>query len=206
MLAFDLNCHSDLFGSSTNRRGEDFEIYIVRNSLFVENVGISPTFKTFRGNRWMYSNVDVTLSRGLRVVDWFVDRSYNGRDHNSVSFKIDLDPLTIKEVRPWSKAKWKTFYDILNRDFFTPELVTLKKVDKMIDYLYKTIEEALDLACPKHEIITKLKSHWFNDSFKELPTKDNTVLRFSSISLRHIIQYQLTILGTLFIGMGLMEM
>ena len=171
ILTFDSNCHSDLYGNNTNRRGEDFETFIVRNGLFVENIGISPTFETFRGGRWLYSSVDVTLSKGTRVVDWYIDRSYNGSDHNSVCFKLDLDPLPDKEVRPWSKAKWKTFSNKLNKDFVIPERITLKKIDKMLDYLYSAIDEALDLACPKHLIVPKIKTHWFNDTAKNLQKK-----------------------------------
>ena len=165
------NCHSDLFGSSTNLRGEDFEGFIVRNSLFVENIGISPTFETFRGNRWLYSNVDVTLSRGVRVVDWLVDREYNGSDHNSVRFKIDLDPVPLREVRPWSKARWKLFHDKLNKDFHVPEVMNIKKLDKMVEYLYSSINDALDIACPKHEFQPKIKSHWFDDTARDLQKK-----------------------------------
>ena len=171
ILTFDSNCHSELFGSTTNRRGEDFEAFIIRNSLFVENIGISPTFETFRGNRWLYSSVDVTLSRDIRVVDWCIDREYNGSDHNTVRFKIDLDPLPFKEVRPWAKARWKTFYAKLNRDFELPEVVTIQKIDKMVSYLYKSINEALDLACPKHRLEPKVKSHWFNDVSRDLQSK-----------------------------------
>ena len=96
LLTFDSNCHSVLYGDRTNPRGEEFEAFIIRHGLFVENVGISPTFETFRGGRWLSSKIDVTLTRNLRVVDWLIDRSYNGSDHNSVRFKIDLDPLPVR--------------------------------------------------------------------------------------------------------------
>ena len=171
LLAFDSNCHSDLFGDNTNRRGEDFETFIVQFNLFVENIGISPTFETFRGNRWMYSNVDVTLSRGLRVVDWEVDRNYNGSDHNTIRYKIELDSLPLKEFRPWAKARWSIFTSTLNKEYKIPDVVNLKKIDRMVDYLYKSINEALDLACPKQVLEPKLKSHWFNDTARNLQTK-----------------------------------
>ena len=168
LLTFDSNCHSVLYGDRTNPRGEDFEAFIIRHGLFVENVGISPTFETFRGGRWLSSNIDVTLTRDLRVVYWMIDRGYNGSDHNSVRFKIDLDPLPCRKVRPWSKAKWKTFHDILNKDFDIPETMSIKKLDKMVEFLYDSINNALDGACPKHKVVPKIKSHWFDDSAKQL--------------------------------------
>ena len=171
VLTFDSNCHSVLYGNNTNRRGEDFETFIVRQGFFVENIGIFPTFETFRGGRWLSSNVDVTLSRGTRVVDWNIDRSYNGSDHNSVRFKLDLEPQQVKEVRPWSRAKWKTFSDKLNIDYVIPETVTIKKIDKMVDFMYASINEALDLACPKHEVVPKIKTHWFDDTARNLQKK-----------------------------------
>ena len=171
ILTFDSNCHSVLYGSTTNRRGEDFEAFIVRNELFVENVGISPTFETFRGDSWRSSLVDVTLTKGVRVVDWLVDRSYNGSDHNSINFKIDVDPIPLKEVRPWSKAKWKAFHDILDREYEIPDVVSIRKLDKMVEFLYSSINTALDIACPKHEVQPKIKSFWFNDAARDLQTK-----------------------------------
>ena len=171
ILTFDSNCHSELYGSTTNRRGEDFETFIVQHGLFVENVGISPTFETFRGGRWLSSSVDVTLSRGVRVVDWFIDRGYNGSDHNSIRFKLDLDTLPVKEVRPWSKAKWGTFSQSLDREYFIPDTMSPKKLDKLVDFMYDAINEALDLACPKHQLVPKIKSHWFNDTARDLQRK-----------------------------------
>ena len=45
IICTDTNAHSSLYGNSTNKRGEELEDIIINNSLFVENVGLSPTLK-----------------------------------------------------------------------------------------------------------------------------------------------------------------
>ena len=64
IIGTDSNAHSTLYGPDTNQRGELMEEFILENGLMVENVGVTPTFATWRADRWMESCIDVTLSKG----------------------------------------------------------------------------------------------------------------------------------------------
>ena len=44
IVGMDSNAHSELYGRETNIRGEDLEQFIINNALFVENIGLTPTF------------------------------------------------------------------------------------------------------------------------------------------------------------------
>ena len=172
LMALDANAHSEFYGSTTNRRGLRFEEFILSTGMMVDNVGSLPTFETFRGGEWLSSNVDVTLSRGVRVTNWKVDRNFNGSDHNSVMFNIDLEPNEAKEIRPWCKTRWKLFKtELSKRKFEIPEIMSPQKLDKMVEYLQKTLTEALDLACPKSVPVVKTTPDWFNSDLKKLHSK-----------------------------------
>ena len=43
LIAADTNCHSSLFGPSTNKRGEQLELFIARYKLHIENNSHIPT-------------------------------------------------------------------------------------------------------------------------------------------------------------------
>ena len=51
IIWIDTNCHSKLFGESTNKRGLDVEELIIQSGLDVENLGTEPTYETIRGNK-----------------------------------------------------------------------------------------------------------------------------------------------------------
>ena len=91
LIGVDTNCHSNLFGDETNKRGYDLEEFIIENGLAVENTGTIPTFETIRANRRMATCIDATLTRDLgdKISNWKVDQTYNGSDHNTITFEIE---------------------------------------------------------------------------------------------------------------------
>ena len=150
ILGIDSNCHSELFGKETDKRGELLEDFIFLNDLVVENRGNIPTFSTLKNNKLASSFIDVTLSKDVDVVDWRVDESFNNSDHNTLCYELLLDPPPVKLIRPWSKANWTRFNRILaSHTFAVPEIMSIKKLDKLVQSMYKTINYALDKSCPK---------------------------------------------------------
>ena len=118
IMGWDTNAHSCLYGTDNNRRGDDIEDIILKYDLKIENVGITPTFQTFRGNKEMKSCIDVTLSKNLGnllIRGWKVNTEYNASDHNAIEFQVD--GIYNKEVttRKWHKADWGVFKDELRR-------------------------------------------------------------------------------------------
>ena len=84
LLAIDSNLHSTLYGPDQNPRGTDFEDFLFRHGLHVENGGTTPTFQTSLRS----SFIDVTLTRDLptSISSWTVDTRFNGSDHKTVMF------------------------------------------------------------------------------------------------------------------------
>ena len=167
IIGVDSNAHSTLYGPDTNKRGTDFEDFILQNGLSVENKGNAPTFEVCRGNKLVQTNIDVTLTRNLTagVLNWRVDREYNASDHNTIRFEIMSDKAEPQLVRPWSKAAWDKFSTILaGADYEVPKDMSMKKLDKLVKKVYSHLERALDEACPLSKITPTVgKSHWANE-------------------------------------------
>ena len=166
LIGMDSNAHSALFGPDNNTRGDQLEDMILQHGLTVENIGDIPTFEARRGNQIARTFIDVTLSRNLSgLSDWRVDRTFNASDHNNIHFSIRSDNVQKRVIRPWSKADWPKFTDHLTRaSYEIPAVMTMKKLDRLVERIYKDIDLALDKACPKISFIEKTKnSHWATD-------------------------------------------
>ena len=175
IMGVDSNGHSSLYGPSNNSRGNAFEDFVLQYGLMVENRGGAPTFETKRGNKLIATHIDVTLTRGLRakLQNWRVSREYNASDHNSILFEIETHKPEPDLIRPWSKAKWDTFTEILKRaEYAIPKDMSMKKLDKLVAKTYATLENALNTACPLSKISPTVgKSHWANDKHKKAKAK-----------------------------------
>ena len=163
LIGMDSNCHSTMFGNSTNSRGKILEDFIITNSFQVENKGTTPTFRSSR-----YSTcIDVTLSRDLTNVikEWRVDDDFNASDHNTITFGVDLGMIEIPRHRNWNKANWGLFKtELETATFFRPDRMTDCKLDKLVRKLYFVINKALDKACP---IIDSKRTDPLNEWFTE---------------------------------------
>ena len=171
ILGVDSNSHSTLFGNSDNARGGAFEDFVLQYGLRVENMGSVPTFEIQRGTKLVQTFIDVTLTRGLaaRIQNWHVDRSYNASDHNTIKFSIDSHKPEPELVRPWSKADWPTLTRYLAQaDYGVPEAMSMKKLDKLLDRLYRSLNNALDLACPQVSTVPTVKAaEWATEKHVE---------------------------------------
>ena len=109
IIAADTNCHSSLFGPSTNKRGKQLELFIAKYKLNIENNSHTPTYES----RGAATCIDVTLTArlGVSVVDWEVNREFNGSDHNSIEFKMIVDKIKLEPQWIWAKANWELFAD-----------------------------------------------------------------------------------------------
>ena len=171
IMGVDSNAHSSLYGPGNNARGNEFEDFILQRGLQVENRGLTPTFETIRGNRAIKTHIDVTLTRGLTngTTNWRVCQEYNASDHNTILFETDYHKPEPEMIRPWSKADWQTFRRILEEaDYGIPEVMSMKKLDKLIERMYAKLERALEVSCPKIEVTrTADKSHWATEKHDE---------------------------------------
>ena len=155
IIAGDLNIHSQLWGSDqskTNYLSQDMEEFIIQNNINVLNNTSAPTF---RNSRDYTSHVDVTLTfqldSQLEIKNWFChDKVENFSDHNTITFNINnVIPAPPVYKRHWNKAKWETFTKALSLyEYYTPDTITQKALDDMVDDLYVNLHRALELACP----------------------------------------------------------
>ena len=132
MIGADTNCHSNLFGEDTNKRGKDFEEFVIENALAIENIGTVPTFETIRAGKKMATCIDVTMTRDMddKIYSWRVDQAYNGSDHNTITFEIKSEKQEDTKSRNWDKGDWLAFTHKLKFvDFYEPETMTEKKLD-----------------------------------------------------------------------------
>ena len=143
LIGMDSNSHSVLYGHESNNRGEDLEGFIVGNGMKVENIGLRPTFETFRSGLHISSIIDVTLTLGMRdpIENWRVEEGFNGSDHNTIRFNVNMSKSKLKEkTRCWNSANWAVFQDRLKESkFFFPEVINEKKLDKMVSSLYLSL-------------------------------------------------------------------
>lgn len=175
LLAFDCNAHSQLFGPDTNDRGKLFEEFILNNHLHVENRGDSPTFHAFRRGQSIDSFIDVTLTKDLvPLQNWRVhEQSFNGSDHHTISWSLPLEMGPRPMIRPWLKADWKVFREhVEDYDFHVPEVLTTRKIDKLLWRWYKTVNDALDKACPKRRAkLSPAELDWYGSDQRFLKNR-----------------------------------
>ena len=181
IIGVDSNAHSTLYGPDTNTRGASFEDFILSYGLNVENRGNAPTFEVRRGNNMVETHIDVSLTRGLtaQVQNWRVDREYNASDHNTIRFEVATTKPEPQLVRPWGKADWRKFSSLLSKaDYGVPRDMSMKKLDKLVEKVYKLLKEALDEACPLTKVTPRAgKSHWANEKHDEGKAKVNKLYK-----------------------------
>ena len=88
--------------------------------------------------------IDITLSLNipLMISGWSVDRSYNGSDHNTINFSLGREKIVEEAHRPWYKADWGVFQELLRNEVFNiPVNITDKKLDKMLGIFYRKIKK-----------------------------------------------------------------
>ena len=175
ILCLDSNAHSTLYGNENNKRGDLFEEFILENSLDVLNIPGSITFEAVRGNVKAASCIDVTLARNASDVikNWRVINDFNASDHKTIRFELEQEIFTQVKTRNFKKADWDLFKEITDKaKFYFPSRLNKKKLDKMVQSLYKVINKALDKACPLRAKRSGRKDpNWFTAKHKSLRKK-----------------------------------
>ena len=113
IIGADSNAHSSMWGpipKSQCKRGEDLEQWILQEGIMIHNIGETPTF----ANKRCSPCIDVTLSWDLRtpLSDWEVNQDYNGSDHNTITYNLNLAVPKPDPVWNWKKAEWEKFKEL----------------------------------------------------------------------------------------------
>ena len=103
----DSNCHSELYGLETNKRGEYLEEFIGQYNLKIENQGKVPTFQAAIGS----SIIDATMTARISVTvkNWRVSSNPNFSDHNTIKYELIIEQEDIPPTRKWIKMDWNEF-------------------------------------------------------------------------------------------------
>ena len=149
ILGRDSNCHSKLFGPTSNKRGENLELFIAKYNLQIENNCHMPTYES-RGAK---TCIDVTLTARLliSIMDWAVCQEENGSDHNTILYNLSISTTKLEPQWLWSKANLELFQTELDKHLriSKPEVIKQRTIDNMIDSFYKAIDRAMKEAIPK---------------------------------------------------------
>lgn len=161
----DSNAHSYFYSNSQNERGDHMEEFILQHGFSVANFGSVPTFQTFRAA----SQIDITLFRDVFISNWRVSTLYNASDHHNILFSLLVDMELPRNLRPWHSADWAVFRESLDLRYNFPARMNCAKLDRLVSYMYRCIELALDRACPLVISQPRIRGNlWFSDKlFKQ---------------------------------------
>ena len=115
--------------------------------MHIENNSHIPTYES----RGAATCIDITLTArlGLSVQSWEVNRDFNGSDHNSIEFNLNIDKVIIEPQWIWSQADWELFSSEVKNNLITQSkyVITQRECDNMVNALYNTISKALKKSC-----------------------------------------------------------
>ena len=183
LIAADTNCHSSLFGPSTNRRGEQLKLFIAKYKLHIENNSHIPTYES----RGAAICIDITLTSrlGVSVQNWEVHRDFHGSDHNSIEFKLDIDKVTVDPQWIWSRADWGSFSSEIENNLIVQSkyVITQRECDNMVNALYNKVNKALEKAVPKSKKRTVDRNNpWWNPYLSKQRRKLDTLYKHQKIN------------------------
>ena len=155
--------------------------------LTIHNRGKLPTYECKLGQ----SIIDVTLSQRLplKLENWRVNRTFNGSDHNTILYQLVTDIIELPPYRNYEKEDWNKFtMDLQQVEIYKPQVFTQKKLDKMVQKLTYTIEEATENCCPMMPAKKVNKNNpWWTPQINDLRKEVNalyTCLLYTSPSPR----------------------
>ena len=105
----------------------------------------------------------------VSLINWKVSTEYNGSDHNTIYFDLCVQRIKEDKVFQFHKTDWKLFGEILdNHPIRIPAEITESRLDKCVDKFYKSLNIALEKACPKTVPRTKDKNNpWWTKQLRE---------------------------------------
>ena len=179
LIGADSNAHSSLWNSSTtNRRGELVEDFIITNNLQCVNVGNRPTFRHAMG--WT-SIIDITVadySLASNIFNWKVDTDLHISDHFRISYSIN-NPNTCRltDVTDWDfkRGNWQLFKTELDRKlsrWCNARYWNANSIENKLNDFLKFLEETLIKTIPRKKFKRKYKyPTWWDHNLSILRAK-----------------------------------
>ena len=173
IIGCDANAHNEFWGSTnTNPRGAKLLEYLLTENLFISNIGDEPTFIT--RNRSEVLDITIVNKNASKLIDgWKVDVKHNScSDHRAIIFHIKKQVGTnTKLYRPIRKTDWQIFEDLCENSFAKLRLPVQwnpNEIERLSTEVDKTINGAIDVACPLREPTNKQFSSFWNTELTKL--------------------------------------
>jgi hypothetical protein len=169
IILTDANAHSSLWGcSSSNKRGEDLEDFLINNSLTILNTGSIPTFDCNRGK----SIIDISVvSHHIEEIahSWRVIPEDMCSDHKCIEFELNMVPQT-NFFRSYKNVDWLIFKDTVETPFKSlppPKMWTTETIEGQLAQFYKIIDHAIEEQAPLLKRKDKILFKWYKDELRK---------------------------------------
>ena len=179
LVGTDSNAHSTVWNcSSTNRRGELVEDFLITNNLQCVNVGNRPTFRHAMG--WT-SIIDITFadySLASNIFNWKVDTDLHISDHFRICFTINnSNTCRLIDVTDWDykRGNWQLFKIELDRKmsrWCNARYWNANSIEEKLNDFLKFLEETLIKTIPRKKFKRKYKyPTWWDHNLSILRAK-----------------------------------
>ena len=179
LVGTDSNAHSTVWNcSSTNRRGELVEDFLITNNLQCVNVGNRLTFRHAMG--WT-SIIDITFadySLASNIFNWKVDTDLHMSDHFRICFTINnSNTCRLIDVTDWDykRGNWQLFKIELDRKmsrWCNARYWNANSIEEKFNDFLKFLEETLIKTIPRKKFKRKYKyPTWWDHNLSILRAK-----------------------------------
>ena len=163
LLAGDFNCHSTLWGDSSNRRGDTLEEWIHTNNITLHNEEGIHTWSNYRSS----STLDLTLSTaGLTpaLTNWEAIEGIS--DHKLIRWNINIsEPMT--KIRSIKKTDWNGFKKELELTHgIMNNVICSNTIEQEAGKLARDITNTFKKYCPEHPPPKSKPLRWWNGECK----------------------------------------
>lgn len=166
VVGADANAHHAAWGSKDdNGRGEELLMYILTADLEIANVGTKPTFVT----RLREEVLDITLTRGVELKEWKVERDDAMSDHRAITFSIGGKLPKGNLNRNPRKTRWAEYVDkVKNNCKERPKRIITDLEDLEIEAkeLKNIVMKAFKETCKITRPGKKISKGWWNNELK----------------------------------------
>ena len=180
----DTNAHSTIWGDKkTDKRGDDLQIAIAQNELYIINQGNKPTFEN---SRIQQSIIDLTITNklGSELIDnWKVSNEFTNTDHKYIRAKLNLMTHKYRKTKSDKNTNWEKFRKILEEDKELEGIrndppKTKTEMDKASEVISNSLTKAWDLSTEYTYSTNKIKPPpWYNKDIKSQILKTMTKLK-----------------------------
>ena len=200
IMGLDANAHTVNLGyDKSDKRAQEWEEFIVENSLSMQNNRHSNTFENTRGFK---SKIDWTLATDTiadNINDWQAREDIETlSDHKWIEFEVEEEVTTIQEKRRnYHRVDWSNYCKELKRILNKRERqgnTELETTDEGAKFLTEAIDKATEKLVPLSSK-RKYRNKWWSEELQKLKTAYKKAKKGTNkgIKMRAKIEYEIAI-------------